>query len=412
MVFADTHPTAYAIPGTGMARALAPELGRSAGRSRFWWTIPTALLLTGCLLASSAGRAQDAPPPPVSVARPVVKTIVERDDFIGRFDAVDTVDLRARVSGYLATVNFVDGSLVKKGDLLFTIDPRPYQDTLDDATAAVASAKAGVDFSTGDLERADALMKSGNITGQVADQRRQTSLSARATLDRAQAALSRAKLDMEFVQIRAPMGGRISRRLVSVGNLVIANDTLLSTVVSLDPIQFYFDADERSYLDYLGHLVPGTDPGQAGSRDVVVALTGETEPTHKGHIDFVDIRLDQASGTMRGRAVFDNGDLALTPGLFGRISIAGTKAYRGILVPDEALGTDQDRRVVYVVGADNRVSATVVRPGPRIDGYRVIREGLKGDETIVVNGLMRVRPGLAVEPKMTELPPSRAPAGG
>ncbi len=356
--------------------------------------------------------AQDAPPPPVSVAKPVVKEIVERDDFIGRFEAVDTVDLRARVSGYLAQIHFADGALVKAGDLLFTIDQRPYQAALDDAVASVASAQAGVDFSAGDLERADALLKSGNITGQVADQRRQSALSARATLDRARATLVRAKLDMEFTEIRAPIAGRISRRLVSIGNLINANDTLLTTVVSLDPIQFYFDADERSFLDYLSDLVPGAHTGRGGSRDVAVALTGEAEPTHKGHIDFVDVRLDQASGTMRGRALLDNKDLSLTPGLFGRISIAGGKSYKGILIPDEALGTDQDRRIVYLVGADNKVTSRVVRPGPRIDGYRVIRDGLKGDETIVVNGLMRVRPGIAVQPKMTELPPSRAPAGG
>ncbi|MGI3899110.1 MAG: efflux RND transporter periplasmic adaptor subunit [Janthinobacterium lividum] len=361
---------------------------------------------------SLTARAQNAPPPAVSVAKPVVKDIVERDDFIGRFEAVDTVDLRARVSGYLSEIHFADGALVKAGDLLFTIDQRPYKAALDDAVAGVASAQAGVDFSAGDLERADALLKSGNITGQVADQRRQSALSSRATLDRAKATLVRAKLDMEFTEIRAPIAGRISRRLVSIGNLITANDTLLTTMVSLDPIQFYFDADERSFLDYLSDLVPGAQTGRGGSRDVVVALTGETEPTHKGHIDFVDVRLDQASGTMRGRALFENKNLALTPGLFGRISIAGGKAYKGILVPDEALGTDQDRRVVYVVGADNKVTSKVVRPGPRIDGYRVIRDGLKGDETIVINGLMRVRPGIEVQPKMTELPPSRAPAGG
>ena len=364
------------------------------------------------VVPSQSGRAQDAPPPPVSVAKPIVKDIVERDDFIGRFDAVDTVDLRARVSGYLDKVHFVDGALVKKGDLLFTIDQRSYQDALDDAKAAVASAQASYDFTAGDLERADNLMRSGNITGQVADQRRQAALAARATLDRAQATLNRAKLDMEFTEIRSPLAGRISRRLVSVGNLINANDTLLSTIVSLDPIQFYFDADERSFLDYLNDFVPGADSSKGASRDVTVALTGESQPSHKGHIDFVDVRLDQSSGTMRGRAVFDNKDGSLTPGLFGRISIAGSKAYPGVLIPDEALGTDQDRRIVYVVGPDNKVGFKVVKPGPRIDGYRVIREGLKGDETVVINGLMRVRPGIAVDPKMTELPPSRGPAGG
>lgn len=368
-------------------------------------------LCSGLLLVwSQTAVLAQAAPPSVSVAKPVVKQIVEHDDFIGRFDAVDTVDLRARVSGYLDSIHFTDGALVKKGDLLFTIDQRPYHDALDDATAAVAAAQASVDFAATDLERATALRQSGNITEQIADQRRQSSLSSRAALDRAQAQLSRAKLDMEFTEIRAPMSGRISRHLVSIGNLVNANDTLLSTIVSLDPIQFYFDADERSFLDYLSNLVPGTDPSKAGSADVLVALTGEAEATRKGHIDFVDVKLDQASGTMRGRAVFPNPDFAITPGLFGRISIAGSRPYKGVLVPDEALGTDQDRRIVYVVGTDNKVATKVVRPGPRIDGYRVIREGLKGDETIVINGLMRVRPGIEVQPKMTELPQSREPS--
>ncbi len=390
------------------ARSVDGVIGARA-RPRKW----VGFWAAACVFVSSGyGHAQNAPPPPVSVAKPIVKDIVERDDFIGRFDAVDTVDLRARVSGYLDKIAFVDGALVKKGDLLFTIDQRPYQDALDDAKASVASAQASYDFTSGDLERADNLIKSGNITGQVADQRRQAALAARATLDRAQAALSRSKLDMEFTEIRSPLSGRISRRLVSVGNLINANDTLLSTIVSLDPIQFYFDADERSFLDYLSDLVPGADASRGGSREVTVALTGETQGSHKGHIDFVDIRLDQASGTMRGRAVFDNKDGTLTPGLFGRISIAGSRSYQGILIPDEALGTDQDRRIVYVIGPDNKVSSKVVRPGPRIDGYRVIRDGLKGDETVVINGLMRVRPGIAVDPKMTELPPSRGPTGG
>jgi membrane fusion protein, multidrug efflux system len=373
--------------------------------------VAVALACAVPLLLATGAWAQGAPPTPVTVAKPVVKNIVEHDDFIGRFDAVDTVDLRARVTGYLAKVHFADGAIVKAGDLLFTIDQRPYQATLNDAQASVASAQSSVDFSSGDLERADALIKSGNITGQIADQRRQSALAARAALDRAQAALVRAKLDMEFTEIRAPISGRISRRLVSVGNLINANDTLLSTIVSLDPIQFYFDADERSFLAYLRDFVPGAEPGKAGTRDVGVALTGETAPSHEGTIDFIDVRLDQASGTMRARAVFPNKDASLTPGLFGRITIAGSRPYQAILVPDEALGTDQDRRIVYVVGADNMVTAKTVRPGPHVDGYRVIREGLNGDDMVVINGLARIRPGSVVAPKATELPQSRLAAG-
>ena len=369
------------------------------------------LAFSAWLICLGAAEAQNAPPPAVSVAKPVMKQITEQDDFIGRFAAVDTVDLRARVSGYLDKIRFADGALVRAGDPLFTIDQRPYSDALNQARAEVASAQANFDFTSGDLERADALIKSGNITGQVADQRRQAALAARAALDRANAALSRAKLDMEFTEIRAPISGRISRRLVSVGNLINANDTLLSTIVSIDPIQFYFDVDERSFLAYLRDFVPGAEPGKAGSREVVVALTGEAKPSHKGMIDFIDVRLDQASGTMRARALFPNLDASLTPGLFGRITIAGSQPYQAILVPDEALGTDQDRRIVYVVGPDNKVAAKTVRPGPRVDGYRVVRAGLTPDDTIIVNGLARVRPGVEVAPKMTELPPARLASG-
>ena len=368
-----------------------------------------ALLSAATLLAPPA-RAQGpgTAPPSVTVAQPVVKEISEWDDFIGRFEAVDQVDIRARVSGYLDKIHFQDGALVKVGDLLFTIDQRPYRAALQEADATLASARARVEFAIGDLERAEALRRGGNIPEQVFDQRRQTLLTARAEADRAQAALNRARLDLEFTEIRSPTMGRMSRRLVSVGNLVGANETVLSNVVSMDPIHFYFDVDERSYLAYEQMKALGTRAsGRDTPNEVFVALTSEQEPKHKGHMDFVDNRLDAASGTMRGRAVFENKDLALTPGLFGRIRIAGSGKYKGVLVPDEAVGADQDRRVVYAVDRDNKVALKPVRLGPRIDGYRVVREGLTGDETIVVNGLMRVRPGAQVAPKMTTLPPTR-----
>ena len=356
-------------------------------------------------LAATPSRAQ-APAPQVTVAKPVVKPIHEVDDFIGRFDAVDQVDLRARVGGYLDKIHFVDGAIVKAGDLLFTIDQRPYQTALEQAQADLNSAKARVDFNQTDLDRAESLRKTGNIPEQGYDQRRQSLLVSRADLDRATAALDRAKLDMEFTEIRAPLAGRLSRHLVSPGNLIVANDTVLTNIVTLDPIYFYFDVDERSYLSYLAQGLNGTRPGKPGS-DVFVTLTGEKESNRSGKIEFMDNRLDQATGTIRGRAVFPNSDLSLTPGLFGRIRIPGSTVYDGILLPEEAVGSDQDRRVVYVVGPDNKVVAKPVRMGPRIDGYRVIREGLTGTETVVVNGLMRIRPGMEVAPKIEVLPPSR-----
>jgi membrane fusion protein, multidrug efflux system len=368
--------------------------------------LAAAIVLLG--MAGQGASAQGAPPAPeVTVAKPVVKDVVEFDDFIGRFEAVDEVDIRARVSGYVDKIHFTDGSIVKAGDLLFTIDQRPYQAALDEAQAAVASAQARLEFAQGDLDRAENLRKSGNITGQIYDERAQTLATAKADVNRSAATLNRAKLDLEFTEIRAPVAGRMSRRLVSMGNLVNANDTVLTNIVSMDPINFYFDVDERSFLAYeklsTGSLRVSSD---GNLNEVSVATSNETEPTHKGHMDFTDNRLDNASGTIRARAVLDNKDLKLVPGLFGRIRILGSDKYKGVLVPEEALATDQDRRVVYVVGADNVVNLAPVRVGSRVDGYRVIREGLKGDETVVVNGLMRVRPGVKVTPKMTTLPPT------
>jgi RND family efflux transporter MFP subunit len=355
-------------------------------------------------------HAQGAPsaPPPVTVAKPVVKDIMEWDEFIGRFEAVDQVDIRARVSGYIDKIHFKDGSIVKVGDPLFTVDQRPYRLAVEQADTAVASAQSRLDFAVSDLQRAETLSRSGNITEQLLDQRRQNQQTARAELDRSRAALAQARLELEFTEIKAPIAGRVSRRLVSIGNLVNANQSVLTNIVSLDPIHFYFDVDERSYLGYSRMADGGTRPsGRDNPNEVFVATTDEREPKRLGRMDFVDNRLDPATGTMRGRAVFENKDMWLTPGLFGRIRIIGSGTYKGVLVPDEAVASDQDRRVVFVVNPDNTVAAKPVRPGPRIDGYRVVREGLTGDETIVVNGLMRVRAGAKITPQLTTLPPAR-----
>jgi RND family efflux transporter MFP subunit len=363
-----------------------------------------------CVCATGAVLAQGglAQAPPVTVAKPVVKDIIERDDFIGRFEAVDQVDVRARVSGYLDKVHFQDGTLVKAGDLLFVIDPRPYRNALEQAQAAVTSSEVRLNFAQNDLDRAEQLRKTGNIADQLLDQRRQTFLTAKAELDRAQAALRQAQLDVEFTEIKSPLTGRISRKLVSEGNLVNANETILTNVLTLDPIHFYFDVDERSYLAYSRQAQGGTRSSAQGAvNQVALTLTDERQGQRYGQLDFVDNRLDAASGTMRARAVFANKDLFLTPGLFGRVTIGASDPYKGVLLPDEAIASDQDRRVVYVVGDNNVISIRPVRTGPRIDGYRVIREGLNGDETVVVNGLVRVRPGTPVNPQMTTLPPTR-----
>jgi RND family efflux transporter MFP subunit len=366
-----------------------------------------AALCAALFVAPSLALAQGAAPPPtVTVAKPILKDIVEQDDFIGRFEAVDQVDVRARVSGYLDKVHFQDGALVKVGDPLFTIDQRPYRAALEQADATVASAQVRAEFASNDLERAESLRRTGNIAEQLLDQRRSNYLTARADLDRAQAAQRQARLDMEFTEIKAPIAGRISRRLISEGNLINANQTVLTNIVSIDPIQFYFDVDERSYLAYVRQQ-SGFSGNEKTPSKVLLTMSDERDAPRSGRLDFVDNRLDAASGTVRARAVFDNKDMFLTPGLFGRVTVSGSDPYRGVLIPDEAVGNDQDRRIVYVLAEDNTVAMRPVRPGPRIDGYRVIRTGLKGDETIVVNGIMRIRPGQKVTPQTTTLPPVR-----
>ncbi|NNM71885.1 efflux RND transporter periplasmic adaptor subunit [Enterovirga aerilata] len=368
-----------------------------------------ALVAAAWLAAGFGAQAQmpGGPPPPVTVAKPVVKEVVEYDDFTGRFDATDFVEIRARVSGYLEKVGFQDGAIVKKGDPLFVIDRRPYKAALDQAQASVVSAQARLNFAQADLERAQALQRSGNIAEQLVDQRRQAFITARAEMDNAEAALRNAQLNYDFTDIRAPISGRIGRKLVTEGNLVNANETLLTTIVSLDPIYFYFDVDERSFLAYSRMHVQAKAAGHTVTDGARVRLTDEREQNRPARIDFVDNRVDQASGTIRLRAIVENKDLFLLPGLFGTIQVAGSPPHRGVLVPDEAIATDQDRRLVWTVEDDGAVTAKVVRPGPKIDGYRLIRSGLTGDETIVINGLQRVRPGAKVTPQRQELPPVR-----
>lgn len=347
-------------------------------------------------------------PPPVSVARPLVREIVEQDEFTGRFEAVRAAEIRARVGGFLESIHFRDGAIVREGDLLFVIDRRPYQAALAQAEAALEAARARTDLARLELDRAERLRTTGAAPERQLDERRQQMQSVVAEMAGLRAVVDRTRLDMEFTEIRSPIAGRISRRLVTEGNLVNANETLLTTIMSLDPIHFYFDIDERSYLAYSRMALEGTrQSGRDTRHDVRVALADEREYRHRGLLDFMDNRMDPGSGTMRGRALIDNPEQLLLPGLFGRILIPGSAPYRAVLIPDEAIASDQDRRFVYVVAADGSVAPRNVRSGPRQDGYRVVRQGLDGSETIVVAGIQRVRPGARVTPQMTELPPTR-----
>ncbi|GAB4233549.1 MAG: MexE family multidrug efflux RND transporter periplasmic adaptor subunit [Kiloniellaceae bacterium] len=357
--------------------------------------------------ASSAAQQQAAPPPPtVTVAKPVVREVVEDDEFVGRFEPLDEVDIRARVGGYLQEVHFTDGAVVAKGDLLFTIDQRPYQAAVAEAEANLKIARAQVEYTKKQLTRARELSTRGNISVSALDERQQEYVSALAQVQGAMAALDSAKLDLEYTEIRAPFSGRIDRHLISVGNLVEANDTILTSIVTLDPIYFYFDIDERSFLAYARDARARGVALQegAGSLPVKVRLSDERDGPFEGTLDFAENKVDENTGTMRVRAVFSNPDLVMQPGIFGIINIPGSLPYRGVMIPDSAISADQDKRLVYVVDEAGKVSRREIRPGPRLHGYRVVREGLTGEETIVVEGLMRVRPGATVTPEFKELP--------
>jgi RND family efflux transporter MFP subunit len=386
--------------GNGSGPSNPRETAGSTSRLGF------ALFLSCALFLAARPVLAQQEPPVVTVAKPVARDIVEDDEFVGRFDAVDDVSVRARVNGYLDQVHFRDGAIVAKGDLLFTIDQRPYQAAYDAAKSQVDVAASLLSFAKSQLERAEELAKSGNIAASTVDDRRREFLSAQAQNQGADAALRTAGLDLEFTEIKAPLDGRIGRRLVSPGNLVQADSTLLTTIVAVDPIEFYFDIDERSYFVYANNArARGNSMQEGGGLDVSVRLADNDQTTFKGKLDFADNRLDQATGTMRVRARFDNKDGVLQPGMFGRINVPGSLPHPGILLPDEAIGSDQNRRVVFVVDQAGLVSMKPVRIGPRIDGYRVIREGLTGDEIVVVNGIVRVRQGVTVKPEMTTLPP-------
>ncbi|MBW4707116.1 efflux RND transporter periplasmic adaptor subunit [Roseobacter sp. YSTF-M11] len=365
----------------------------------------TSLLVAGVLAFASPLSAQQGPPP-VTVANPVVKTIVEDDEFVGRFEARADVIIRSRVSGYLQDVQFTDGSLVEAGQLLFTIDQRQFQTALRQAQSQIDIAEATYDFASEQLERAQSLISNGNIAQSVLDERREGYLSAQGALEQARAALELAQLDLEYSEIRAPMAGRIDQSQVDPGNLVLANDTMLTSIVSSDPIYFYFDIDERYFLAYARDArARGASLQEGGGGlEVRVSLSDESIPPQNGVLDFSENRIDQATGTMRVRAILDNPDELLTPGLFGRVNVPGSLPYDGVLIPDSALVADQNRRLVMSVDGAGNVIPLEVRPGPRIDGYRVIREGLDGSETIVIEGVVRARPGSVVTPEKVDLP--------
>jgi RND family efflux transporter MFP subunit len=370
--------------------------------------------LVGCGQSQPPGGGPP-PPPTVTVAKPIERGVVDQDEYVGRFVAVDSVEIRARVSGYLEKVQFRDGQMVKLGDPLFTIDKRPFQNTLAQVRANLQQAKANLAFAESDLERAKQLTLARTMTQQTFDQRTQAFRAAQASVAANEAAVRQAELDLEFTELRAPVAGRIGDRKVSPGNVVaggsIPTTTLLATIVSLDPIRFEFTFDEASYLRYERLSGNGKDvTGREGGVNVALKLLDEKDYGHHGYMDFVDNVIDKSSGTIRGRAVFSNPDAVLTPGMFGRIRVPGSPMYQALLVPDAAIGTEQVRKFVLVVGADNKAVPKYLTLGPVVENnLRVIKDGLKADDRVIVNGLMRVRPGQTVTPQ--EQGAAAGPAG-
>ncbi|MFL6798043.1 MAG: efflux RND transporter periplasmic adaptor subunit [Xanthobacteraceae bacterium] len=367
-----------------------------------------ALLLIGFApVLASCGQAPKAPaaaPAKVTVATPVTRTIVDQDEYVGRFIAVDAVEVRARVSGYLDKVHFEDGQLVKQGELLFTIDRRPFQNTLDQARANLELAKSNLVFTQADLARGQQLLRDRTISEQVFEQRSQQFRNAQAAVAANEAMLRQAELDLNYTELKAPVAGRIGDRRVSQGNLVTGGTgggtTLLATIVSIDPIRFEFTFDEASLLHYV-RLSQGTkgDVGARGAVPVRLKLLDEQDFAHYGRMDFVDNVIDRSTGTIRGRAQFANADRLFTPGMFARIQVPTSDPYQALLVPESAVGTEQVRKFVYVADKDDIARQRFVTLGQLADDLRVIKDGISREDRIIVNGLMRVRVGQKVAPE-------------
>ena len=369
----------------------------------------TAVSLAGCG-RNEAAEAHAAPPAPqVTVAAAISRKITDFDELTGRFEALERVEVRPRVSGYIASVNFKEGSEVRKGDALFVIDPRPYQAERDKAAAGLAQARSQLVLARTERERGIKLLAQHAISQEEYDTRTAGSEQAEANVEAAKAALDAAALNVEFTRVTAPISGRISRALVTSGNFVTNGQTPLTTLVSLDPIYVSFDGDEQQYLKYSRLAREAAAGGAHEARNPVqVGLADESGFPHEGVMVFVDNALDPATGTIRSRALLDNHERQFTPGLFARIKLIGSVSHDAVLVNDSAIGTDQTMRYVLVVDKSNKVELRPVQLGSIIDGLRVVQAGLSPGETIVVNGLQRVRPGAQVQPQRVAMGEARS----
>ena len=363
-----------------------------------------ALLLAGCGKGSPEAKGPPGGgPPPVSVAPVTTHVVQEFDEFTARLEAIDSVDIRARVAGTLDKVHFTEGQKVKKGETLFTIDPRPFVMETARVEARIATARTQWELAKSELARAEKLLPMQAISQQEVDQLRAAVRNGETSIQAAQAELSVAKLNLSFTRIASPIDGRISRAAVTPGNLVSAGEPVLTTIVSMDRVYAYFDASEATYLKYVRAARDGTRPSSRETANpVLMGLSDEQGYPHQGNMDFVDNRLNPATGSMRARAIFDNADSRFTPGLSARIKLMGSGSYEATLVPDRAITTDQTRKIVMVVGANNLVESREVKPAALIDGMRVVT-GVKAGENIIVDGLQRAFPGAPVTPQMLKV---------
>jgi len=365
-----------------------------------------AVSLSGC--GDKPPQPAAAAPPPVTVAQPAKRTVTDWDEFTGRFEAIEEVQVKARVGGFVTNVEFKDGDMVHTGDLLYIIDPRPFEAVSTQADGQLADARAKTELAKRELDRGLNLVATSAVSEQVVDQRRQALQAAHAAETIAEGALKAAQLNVEFTHVMAPITGRVSRHLVSIGNLVSGSDnggaTLLTSIVSLDPIYIYFDVDEATYLKNNRLWFEGKRPSSRDTPNPVqVTLIGETKPSHEGHMDFLDNRLDESTGTLRSRAIVPNHDLSILPGQFGRVRLIGSSPYEALLLPDTAIATDQSRKIVFVVKDDDIVEARTVELGPLDEGLRVIRTGLKPEDRVIIDGIQRARVGAKVAPHKAEI---------
>ena len=359
-------------------------------------------LMTGC---DSQPQAQQGPQAPaVSVANVISERITEWDEFTGRLEAPQSVSLRPRISGYVESIQFKEGSLVKAGDVLFQIDDAAYKAEVKRLTATLADVNSQLKLAKSTFKRANELSSNKAISQEVFDSRSAELEQARARLRSTSAALEVAKLNLGYTKVKAPITGRVSRALITKGNLVKEADTILTTLVSVEKVYAYFDADEQTYLKYMKLAKEGKRPSSRDVKNpVYLALANDQGYPHEGYIDFVDNQINPATGTIRGRAVFDNAKGDFIPGMFARLKLVGSASYDGILVDDKAINTDLKNKYVLVIDAENKAQYRGVQLGEKLNGLRIVKSGLKAGEQIIVNGLQRVRPGSPTQPSIVPM---------